>query len=154
MFNLLPKDTVFFDLFENIATRVVSSAKHLQQLARDFPKIDAAIQMIRNEEHEADDLAHKALDRLDRTFITPFDREDIHALIGELDAHEVPAVPPMAIDGRTLHRFGDFRFSIFARHGGRAPELEQRATLEHLGRFIARMHTVGGARPLDRKSVV
>ena len=74
-----------------------------------------------------------------------------HALIGELDAHEVPAVPPMAIDGRTLHRFGDFRFSIFARHGGRAPELEQRATLEHLGRFIARMHTVGGARPFAHR---
>ena len=74
-----------------------------------------------------------------------------HALIGELDAHEVPAVPPMAIDGRTLHRFGDFRFSIFARRGGRAPELEQRATLEHLGRFIARMHTVGGARPFAHR---
>src|SRR5215218_4803381 len=85
MFNLLPKDTVFFDLFENISKRVMSSAVHLQKLAHDFPKVDAAIQLIRNEEHEADDLAHTALDRLDRTFITPFDREDIHTLIGELD---------------------------------------------------------------------
>jgi uncharacterized protein len=85
MFNLLPKDTVFFDLFENISKRVMSSAVHLQKLGKDFPKVDAAIQLIRNEEHEADDLAHTALDRLDRTFITPFDREDIHALIGELD---------------------------------------------------------------------
>ena len=70
-----------------------------------------------------------------------------HALVSELAAHEIPAVPPLAIGGRTLHHFGDFRFSIFARHGGRAPELEQRNTLEHLGRFIARMHTVGAARP-------
>src|SRR5215468_426695 len=85
MFNLLPKDTVFFDLFENIAQHVVSSAKHLQRLAREFPKIDAAIHLIRNEEHEADNLAHAALDRLDRTFITPFDREDIHELVGNLD---------------------------------------------------------------------
>jgi uncharacterized protein len=85
MFNLLPKDTVFFDLFENISKRVMASAVHLQKLGKDFPKVDAAIQLIRNEEHEADDLAHTALDRLDRTFITPFDREDIHALIGELD---------------------------------------------------------------------
>jgi len=74
-----------------------------------------------------------------------------HALIGELETHEIPAVPPLAIDGRTLHRFGDFRFSIFARHGGRAPELEQRKTLEHLGRFIARMHTVGAARPFAHR---
>jgi len=68
-----------------------------------------------------------------------------HAFVAELDAHEVPAVAPMAIDGRTLHRFRDFRFSLFARHGGRAPELEQPTTLEHLGRYIARMHTVGAA---------
>src|SRR5688572_27811515 len=85
MFNLLPKDTVFFDLFEAITTHVVTSAKHLQQLAKDFPKVDGAVALIRNEEHEADNLAHQALDRLDRTFITPFDREDIHALVGELD---------------------------------------------------------------------
>jgi uncharacterized protein len=85
MFNLLPKDTIFFDLFENMSERVVASAKHLQRLAREFPKIDGAIQMIRNEEHEADNLAHAALDRLDRTFITPFDREDIHELVGNLD---------------------------------------------------------------------
>jgi predicted phosphate transport protein (TIGR00153 family) len=85
MFNLLPKDTVFFDLFEKIAQHVVASAKHLQRLAREFPRVDASIQLIRNEEHEADNLAHTALDRLDRTFITPFDREDIHGLIGELD---------------------------------------------------------------------
>ena len=85
MFNLLPKDTVFFDLFENMSKRVVSSAQHLHRLAREFPRIDASIQMIRNEEHEADNLAHTALDRLDRTFITPFDREDIHTLVGQLD---------------------------------------------------------------------
>jgi predicted phosphate transport protein (TIGR00153 family) len=85
MFNLLPKDTVFFDLFENIANRVVSSAQHLHKLAMVFPSVDAQIQMIRKEEHEADNLAHAALDRLDRTFITPFDREDIHELVGNLD---------------------------------------------------------------------
>lgn len=85
MFNLLPKDTVFFDLFENMSQRVVASAKHLQRLAKEFPKIDGSIQLIRNEEHEADNLAHAALDRLDRTFITPFDREDIHTLVGNLD---------------------------------------------------------------------
>jgi uncharacterized protein Yka (UPF0111/DUF47 family) len=85
MFNLLPKDTVFYDLFEGIAGHVVSAAKQVQRLAVEFPKIEAAIQLIRNDEHAADELAHTALDRLDRTFITPFDREDIHALTGELD---------------------------------------------------------------------
>src|SRR4051812_39953281 len=85
MFNLLPKDTVFFDLFEKLAGHVVSAAKNLQRLAKEFPRVETAIQMIRDQEHEADELAHTALDRLDRTFITPFDREDIHTLVGEMD---------------------------------------------------------------------
>ncbi|HEY1629587.1 MAG TPA: DUF47 family protein, partial [Tepidisphaeraceae bacterium] len=63
----------------------VSVSEHLRRLARSFPDTAGHIQMIRQEEHEADDLAHTALDRLDRTFITPFDREDIHLLVGGLD---------------------------------------------------------------------
>ncbi len=85
MFNLLPKDTVFYDLFEELSRHAVSAAEHLRQLARTYPHSDASIQRIRDEEHAADGLAHKALDRLDRTFITPFDREDIHQLVGQLD---------------------------------------------------------------------
>ena len=85
MFNLLPKDTVFFDLFEALAKHAVSCAQHLQSLARQFPDVTGPLQKIREDEHAADDLAHQALERLDRTFITPFDREDIHTLIGELD---------------------------------------------------------------------
>src|SRR3954453_22528606 len=85
MFNLLPKDTVFFDLFEGLARHAVSSAENLRNLARQFPDFAAPLQKIREEEHAADGLAHTALERLDRTFITPFDREDIHMLIGELD---------------------------------------------------------------------
>lgn len=85
MINLLPKDTRFFDLWEAIAHHVVQSAVHLQTLIKEHPRIDGPLQLIRNEEHEADKLSHEALDRLDRTFITPFDREDIHELIGKLD---------------------------------------------------------------------
>jgi len=86
MINLLPKDTVFYDLFEKLAAHVVSTSEHLRRLARTYP--DGAgehIALIRQEEHDADELAHAALDRLDRTFITPFDREDIHMLVGGLD---------------------------------------------------------------------
>jgi uncharacterized protein len=85
MFNLMPKDTVFFDLFENLSRHAVSSAEHLRQLAKKFPEIDQEVQRIRDEEHQADALTHKTLERLDQTFITPFDREDIHELVGGLD---------------------------------------------------------------------
>jgi uncharacterized protein Yka (UPF0111/DUF47 family) len=86
MFNLMPKDTVFYDLFEGLASHAVSCAGHLHKLATAFPNGMDEIQRIRQEEHDADQLTHQALERLDRTFITPFDREDIHALVGELDS--------------------------------------------------------------------
>jgi uncharacterized protein Yka (UPF0111/DUF47 family) len=86
MFNLLPKDTVFYDLFEGLSRHGVSCSAHLNKLASNFPAALDEVQKIRQEEHDADSLAHQALDRLDRTFITPFDREDIHALVGELDS--------------------------------------------------------------------
>src|SRR3954469_5827280 len=85
MINLLPKDTVFFDLFENLVRNVVAAAENLQRLARNFPNYSHDLQLIRHAEHDADDLSHQALERLDRTFITPFDREDIHELVGGLD---------------------------------------------------------------------
>lgn len=85
MFNLLPKDTTFFNLFEGLARHAISCAEHLRQLGKQFPNIDNEIQRIREEEHLADDLTHKALERLDQTFITPFDREDIHELVNGMD---------------------------------------------------------------------
>jgi predicted phosphate transport protein (TIGR00153 family) len=86
MLNLLPRDTVFFDLFEKLSDHAVSTANHLKAMAYEFPtNADSHAQRIRQEEHDADKLAHEALNRLDSTFITPFDREDIHALVGELD---------------------------------------------------------------------
>ena len=75
-----------------------------------------------------------------------------HAFVAELTQAEIPAVPAREIDGRTLHTFDGFRFAIFERRGGRAPDLDRRDTLEWMGRFIGRIHTVGkrqpyGARP-------
>lgn len=68
-----------------------------------------------------------------------------HAFALELAAAEIPLVPPLERDGRTLFEFGDFRFAIFTRRGGRAPELDNHEHLEWLGRFIGRIHAVGAA---------
>ena len=53
-----------------------------------------------------------------------------HAFTEELTAREIPVVPALALDGRTLHHFNGFRFAVFARHGGRAPELGDPSVLE------------------------
>jgi Ser/Thr protein kinase RdoA (MazF antagonist) len=66
-----------------------------------------------------------------------------HAFTAELAEREIPAVPPIALDTRTLHTFQGFRFALYPRRGGRAPELDDPETLEWLGRFIGRIHAVG-----------
>ena len=77
-----------------------------------------------------------------------------HEFVLELAAREIPAVPPLALGGRTLHEHGGFRFAVYPRRGGRAPELEDRATLEWLGRYIGRIHAVGALRPFAARPVL
>ena len=66
-----------------------------------------------------------------------------HAFARELQEAEVPAVAPLAPQGRTLHHHAGFAFSVSPRRGGRAPELDDGEVLEWIGRYLARLHTVG-----------
>jgi len=68
-----------------------------------------------------------------------------HAFVAELAAREIPVVAPLSHDGRTLHVHAGFRFAVYPRRGGRAPELDRGEVLEWLGRFLARIHVVGAA---------
>lgn len=70
-----------------------------------------------------------------------------HGFTQELAAREIPAVPPLALGGRTLHTHEGFRFAVFPRQGGRAPEFDRPETLEWMGRFLGRIHAVGAVRP-------
>jgi Ser/Thr protein kinase RdoA (MazF antagonist) len=74
-----------------------------------------------------------------------------HAFVQDLVEREIPVVPALAIDGRTLHHFDGFRFAVFPKHGGRAPELEDRHTLEWMGRFLGRIHAVGALKPFEHR---
>ena len=66
-----------------------------------------------------------------------------HAFAVELAAREIPVVAPDAAAGRTLNEFQGYRFAVYPRRGGRTPELEDRETLEWIGRFLGRIHAVG-----------
>ena len=74
-----------------------------------------------------------------------------HAFVAQLAAREIPVVAPLTLAGRTLHRFAGFRFAVYPRQGGRMPELDDRATLEWLGRFIGRIHAVGALAPFTHR---
>ncbi|MFT3776976.1 MAG: serine/threonine protein kinase [Ottowia sp.] len=80
--------------------------------------------------------------------------EEEHAFSAELAAAEVPVVAPLALEGRTLHAHGGFAFSVSPRRGGRAPELGDAEALEWIGRFIARLHTVGARTPFAHRPAV
>ncbi len=77
-----------------------------------------------------------------------------HAFAAELMAAEVPAVGPMVLDGRTLHPHGGFAFSVSPWRGGRQPELDDFEVLEWTGRFLARIHAVGAARPFAARPML
>ncbi|HYU53742.1 MAG TPA: DUF47 family protein, partial [Gemmatimonadaceae bacterium] len=67
------------------AKRLTGSASILQEMFQSPTQLDAKVTAIKGLEHEADNLTHDIIDRIDRTFVTPFDREDIHSLASELD---------------------------------------------------------------------
>lgn len=83
---LLPRDERFFELFNQLARHAATAGVQLQELftapAAEWPK---RIKAINDVEHEADEVTHQIIYRLDRAFITPFDREDIHLLTAHLD---------------------------------------------------------------------
>jgi len=74
-----------------------------------------------------------------------------HAFVAELAAREIPVVAPMSLGKRTLHAFDGFRFAVYPRCGGRAPELSDRSTLEWMGRFLGRIHAVGALAPFRER---
>jgi len=84
---LLPKDRKFFPLFNEAADNLVLASELLIKLIRenDFAKRDDYIRLIKEAEHKGDDITRNLLDELNGTFITPFDREDIHTLIVTMD---------------------------------------------------------------------
>jgi uncharacterized protein Yka (UPF0111/DUF47 family) len=82
---LIPREEKFFDDFVTLADRIVSGATLLERmLSSDPPAWDTALQ-IRQIEQECDSLTHQIIQRLNKTFVTPIDREDIHALATSLD---------------------------------------------------------------------
>lgn len=83
--NLFPRDEKFFDLFDALASRLVETAGILDRLFREPERMAQHVAAIKELEHQADELTRTVMDRLDRSFVTPIDREDIHLLASSLD---------------------------------------------------------------------
>jgi hypothetical protein len=82
---LIPRDERFYDLFKQFAAYLLDAARKLEAMITEYDRLDERVAEIRAIEHEADMVEREIGVRLERAFMTPFDREDIHSLSSRLD---------------------------------------------------------------------
>ncbi len=85
IFSILPKEEAFFELFKKAARNVIEGSRLLKDLMEDYTNSQEKIARIKEVEHIGDGITHDIAMRLNQTFITPIDREDIHDLASALD---------------------------------------------------------------------
>lgn len=83
--SLLPREEKFFDLFEQGAQAMVQAAEKLKEIVDKWENVEALVAEVTEIEHQADTVTHQIYAQLHRTFVTPFDREDISHLAGNID---------------------------------------------------------------------
>ena len=85
VFTLLPRDTSFFDLFDQLSGKVLDAARALEEMLEKWDRLEVRVREMKDLEHECDAITHRTFDKLNLTFITPLEREDIHELTSRLD---------------------------------------------------------------------
>jgi predicted phosphate transport protein (TIGR00153 family) len=104
-FRVVSSEGSFFDLFEQMAGKLDQGAGNLLDLLKNYTDLDEKVRRVVDIEHEGDDLTHEIIRRLNTTFITPFDREDIHQLASNMD--DVLDHIEAAVDYLQLHKIAE-----------------------------------------------
>ena len=106
-FQVIPRERLFYDLLEQAADGVVVGARQLVDLIDSLPNATEQLQRIQDLEHEGDDLTHRIMATLNATFVTPFDRQDIHKLASTLDdvLDAIEAVSDLLVLHRVVEPF-------------------------------------------------
>ena len=85
LFKIVPREEQFFDMFTELAGLSVAAARELTAMVNDLPNAVHTARKLKTIEHDADDITHEIIDKLNRSFVTPIERGDIHALACGLD---------------------------------------------------------------------
>lgn len=85
MIRFLPKEEKFFEMLKELAQSLLKGAEALKDLVENYTDVEHKVKKIEDIEHQGDKLIHQIVESLNRTFVTPLDREDIHQLASELD---------------------------------------------------------------------
>ncbi|TET70302.1 MAG: DUF47 domain-containing protein [Candidatus Zixiibacteriota bacterium] len=83
--SLTPKEVDFFKMLRESSANVLEGARALKELMENYTEVEAKVKRIQEIEHEGDQITHRIFDKLNKTFITPIDSEDIYSLTSELD---------------------------------------------------------------------
>jgi predicted phosphate transport protein (TIGR00153 family) len=114
-FSFIPREEKFFDLFQASAQNVTEAAHRLRDMVENWRNVEASVAEITELEHKGDTITHDIMARVHRTFVTPFDREDIVQLAHSLD--DIIDFIHAAADSMLLYRVD--------RPGPRAKELSE-----------------------------
>jgi predicted phosphate transport protein (TIGR00153 family) len=101
-FSFIPRDMEFYDMFEQETANLVTAAEKLVDLFDNYENVEAKAKELKELEHRGDVITHEIMARLHRTFVTPFDREDITLLAHSLD----DVMDFIEAAGRTSHLYG------------------------------------------------
>ena len=85
MVKFIPHEEKFFEMFKESAQNLLNGAKALKDLVENYTEVDRKVREIKDIEHQGDVIFHQIVDRVNKTFVTPLDREDIYELVNELD---------------------------------------------------------------------
>lgn len=83
---LFPKEEIFFDYFDELAEKIEEGSKLFLEMAQTRDYSDVTVAKLKEIEHEADNITHKTYERMHKTFLMPIDREDIYALVNNMDS--------------------------------------------------------------------
>lgn len=82
---LVKKEEAFFEMFERATRNLIASVQVFEEAVKDFGQLERGVQRLDELEHEGDIITHEIMDKLNRTFITPLERDDIHAITAGVD---------------------------------------------------------------------
>jgi predicted phosphate transport protein (TIGR00153 family) len=147
-FNLIPREAKFFDLFEQMSKTMVMAAKELKKLVDTWTDIETKVAVITEIEHEGDTTTHQIMYQLNRSFVTPFDREDItllaHALDDVIDlihaAADTMLLYKVKTPGKRAKELADIIVQITLVVEQAVPQLRQRTDIQQMLNFCVEIN--------------
>lgn len=147
-FNLIPREAKFFDLFEQMSKTMVMAARELKKLVDTWVDIETKVAVITEIEHEGDTTTHQIMYQLNRSFVTPFDREDITLLAHSLDdvidlihaAADTMLLYKVKTPGQRAKELADIIVQITLVVEKAIPQLRQRTDIQEMLNFCVEIN--------------